>query len=254
MNSLLIFTLNIQEVGIIMKNCKRYLKVKKNNIYILLVFVFTVFFSYIIYANAYVQELMKVNEKELPQLDNMYIIKLNNLEKAVNKGEIYNERKIYPDKIMNLLLYSELANKNPYIIEKVKTDNENFAILMFENYVTGDTSNYRYNEEEGFYEYQKGKEYYSPVSLKADIILSENQMNNGWSVDYLGNYQFKEQYISKQGYKVNIIESKTTDSNEENYISEKCAVFVADGIRYTLKGRTSLENIKAIIDTMKYKK
>lgn len=237
-----------------MKNCKRYLIVKKNNIYILLVFVFTVFFSYIIYANAYVQELMKLNEKELPQLDNMYIIKLNNLEKAVNKGEIYNERKIYPDKIMNLLLYSELANKNPYIIEKVKTDNENFAILMFENYVTGDTSNYRYNEEEGFYEYQKGKEYYSPVSLKADIILSENQMNNGWSVDYLGNYQFKEQYISKQGYKVNIIESKTTDSNEENYISEKCAVFVADGIRYTLKGRTSLENIKAIIDTMKYKK
>ena len=99
-----------------MKNCKRYLIVKKNNIYILLVFVFTVFFSYIIYANAYVQELMKLNEKELPQLDNMYIIKLNNLEKAVNKGEIYNERKIYPDKIMNLLLYSELANKNPYII------------------------------------------------------------------------------------------------------------------------------------------
>ena len=237
-----------------MKNCKRYLKVKKNNIYILLVFVFTAFFSYIIYANAYVQELMKVNEKELPQLDNMYIIKLNNLEKAVNKGEIYNERKIYPDKIMNLLLYSELANKNPYIIEKVKTDNKNFAILMFENYVIGDTSNYRYNEEEGFYEYQKGKEYYSPVSLKADIILSENQMNNGWSVDYLGNYQFKEQYISKQGYKVNIIESKTTDSDKENYISEKCAVFVSDGIRYTLKGRTSLENIKAIIDTMKYKK
>ena len=237
-----------------MKNCKRYLKVKKNNIYILLVFVFTAFFSYIIYANAYVQELMKVNKKELPQLDNMYIIKLNNLEKAVNKGEIYNERKIYPDKIMNLLLYSELANKNPYIIEKVKTDNKNFAILMFENYVTGDTSNYRYNEEEGFYEYQKGKEYYSPVSLKADIILSENQMNNGWSVDYLGNYQFREQYISKQGYKVNIIESKTTDSDKENYISEKCAVFVADGIRYTLKGRTSLENIKAIIDTMKYKK
>ena len=237
-----------------MKNCKRYLKVKKNNMYILLVFVFTAFFSYIIYANAYVQELMKVNEKELPQLDNMYIIKLNNLEKAVNKGEIYNERKIYPDKIMNLLLYSELANKNPYIIEKVKTDNKNFAIFMFENYVTGDTSNYRYNEEEGFYEYQKGKEYYSPVSLKADIILSENQMNNGWSVDYLGNYQFKEQYISKQGYKVNIIESKTTDSDKENYISEKCAVFVADGIRYTLKGSTSLENIQAIIDTMKYNK
>lgn len=59
-----------------MKNCKRYLKVEKNNIYILLVFVFTAFFSYIIYANAYVQELMKVNEKELPQLDNMYIIKI----------------------------------------------------------------------------------------------------------------------------------------------------------------------------------
>lgn len=35
-------------------------------------------------------------------------------------------------------------------------------------------------------------------------------------------------------------------------VSEKIAVFVADGIHYTLKGRTSLENIKTIVDSMEY--
>ncbi len=74
-------------------------------------------------------------------------------------------------------------------------------------------------------------------------------MEYGWDIDYLGMYQFKENYISLQGYKVNLLED-TIKNKTENYISEKCAIFVADGIRYTLKGRTSFENMKYIVDTM----
>lgn len=34
-------------------------------------------------------------------------------------------------------------------------------------------------------------------------------------------------------------------------MSEKIAVFVSDGIRYTLKGRVSVDTMKIIVDTMK---
>lgn len=36
-------------------------------------------------------------------------------------------------------------------------------------------------------------------------------------------------------------------------MSEKIAVFVSDGIRYTLKGRVSVDTMKTIVDTMKNK-
>ena len=45
---------------------------------------------------------------------------------------------------------------------------------------------------------------------------------------------------------------KTEENVENNYVSEKCAIFVADGVRYTLCGRTSMETIKEIVDSMEY--
>lgn len=149
------------------------------------------------------------------------------------------------------MLNSVLSQNNPYMLGEIETDNKDFAILSFENYILGDTGNYNYLPNEDFYTYDHGKEYYSPVSLTVDIMLSEAQMKNGWDTDYLGFYEFKENYVSAQGYKVNLIEDTTGEDNVENYVSEKCAVFVADGIRYTLKGRTSYENMKNIVDTMK---
>ena len=60
-------------------------------------------------------------------------------------------------------------------------------------------------------------------------------MKNGWDTDYLGIYEFKENYVSAQGYKVNLIEDTTGEDNVENYVSEKCEVFAANGIQYTLR-------------------
>lgn len=51
---------------------------------------------------------------------------------------------------------------------------------------------------------------------------------------------------------MNLVEDMTDEGRTKNYISEKSAIFVVDGVRYTLKGRTSLENIKKIVDTMRY--
>lgn len=84
-----------------------------------------------------------------------------------------------------------------------------------------------------------------------DIIINQEQLDIGWNVDYLGYYKYVESYVSSNGYKVNIIES-TVKGDESGWISKKCAVFVADGICYTVTGRMSIEDIKYIVDTMSY--
>ncbi len=212
--------------------------------------------SCISYANYYIKDSVKVNKEELPEIDEMYNVSSDAFEMLNNEsGPVYdkNSNGGLQTKLGISLLTSELASENPYVIEKIQTDNKDYAILTFKNYILGDTSNYHYNKEEGYYDYMAGKEYYSPILLEVDIMLSEEQMRRGWDAEYLGGYQFKEQYVSKQGYKVNIIEGTQINNQMENYISEKNAIFVADGIRYTLRGRTSIENIKNIVDTMEYK-
>ena len=64
--------------------------------------------------------------------------------------------------------------------------------------------------------------------------------------EYVGeDFSFVEQYISRQGYKVNVIK---LEYDPEWYI----AIFVADGVRYELYGVRELEEIKEVVDSMSY--
>ena len=84
------------------------------------------------------------------------------------------------------------------------------------------------------------------------VILSEEQLAIGWNHDYLGAYTFAESYTSPQGYRVNLIEDTTGENAAlpDDIVSEKCAVFAADGILYTLTGRVSTETMKEIVASM----
>ena len=42
------------------------------------------------------------------------------------------------------MLNSVLSQNNPYMLGEIKTDNKDFVILSFENYIVGDTGNYNY--------------------------------------------------------------------------------------------------------------
>ena len=64
-------------------------------------------------------------------------------------------------------------------------------------------------------------------------------------------YHFVEQYESAQGYLVNLVEDTIGEEPPADYVSKKIAVFVADGIRYTLTGQVSLDTMKELVDTMK---
>lgn len=215
---------------------------------------FVLFCGTSVCAGYYIYNKMMVNDEVLPELDAMYNIKAQKLDMEPNEyGTINGEVESY-DYIQNelgiKLLNSNQSFDNPYMQVNVQTDNEHFVILSARNYILGDTDNFVLSEE-GFYQYEHGEEYYTPVSLEVDIMLSEEQEQTGWETDYLGYYKFTEQYVSEQGYKVNIIEDTIGSEIAEDFVSEKSAVFVADGIRYTIKGRTSIDNIKEIVDSMK---
>ena len=61
-----------------------------------------------------------------------------------------------------------------------------------------------------------------------------------------------ESYQSKQGYLVNILRATTIEEKDRNmgYKSKCYAIFVADGIRYTLSGSIELEKMKELVDSM----
>lgn len=208
-----------------------------------------------VFAGYYAVSCIMVNEEEISELDQMYAVDTEPVSGAVDEyGMIDKDYQNYEGikrEIGIPLLDTELSQNNPYMRGHVMSDNIDFAIITVDNYVLGDTNNYIYNSEEGRYFYNSGEEYTSSVSLSIDIMLSQEQEANGWNVDYLGMYGFVESYISDQGYKVNILEDQT-DESVRDYVSEKCAVFVKDGIRYTLKGRIPLDSMKEIINSMEY--
>lgn len=231
-----------------MKNYNGRRKSTKKLTIVLCMMVFAIVFSSTVYAVKLVNEQSKVNELELPELDSMKITKqIKNREKNIKPQSIsrMNYKQIQEELGVSLL-NSELSKDDKYMILDVETDNKDYAIIKCDNY----TSNYSYNDE-GFYSYEEGNLYKSPISIQADIILSETQLNNVWTTDYLGMYGFVEQFVSEQGYKVNLIEEKNDGNQPQNFVSKKIAVFVADGIRYTLTGRTTVDNMKQIVNSMK---
>lgn len=235
-----------------MKNYNGREKSTKKLTIVLCMVVFAIVFSSTVYAVKLVNEQSKVNELELPELDSMKITKqIKNIEKSIKSQSIsrMNYKQIQEELGVSLL-NSELSKDDKYMISDVETDNKDYVIIKCDNYIIGDTSNYSYNDE-GFYSYDEGKLYKSPISIQADIVLSETQLNNLWTTDYLGMYKFTEQFVSEQGYKVNLIEETIDGIQPQNFVSKKIAVFVADGIRYTLTGRTTVENMKQIVNSMK---
>uniref|UniRef100_UPI004055C82F hypothetical protein n=1 Tax=Agathobacter sp. TaxID=2021311 RepID=UPI004055C82F len=207
-----------------------------------------------VFAGYYFLNKVNVNDTTLPELDAMKIVEIAPITADTDEyGRVFEDFSDYAmlQRDLNVdLLDSELAVDQSYVQGNIQTDTKDYAIIKVENYIIGDTSNYEYLQDEGWYQFENGETYYSPVSLSVDLILSEAQFEQGFDTDYLGLYEYVESYTSEQGYKVNLIQD-TIEEDVEGYVSEKCAVFVADGIRYTLRGRTSLETMKEIVDSMK---
>lgn len=135
---------------------------------------------------------------------------------------------------------TELADNNDYLQGHITTDDKDYVMITMNNYIIGDTANFRYLEEEDRYEYEHGKTYYSPVSLNIDLILSDEQLKNGWDTDYLGMYESMEEYQSAQGYKVNLIQDNNGDEKlNEELCQKNCSICFRRNKIYVKRARIS---------------
>lgn len=204
-----------------------------------------------VYAGYSLLGITHVNDTELPALDPMKKVSAGKLQGSCDEsGQIFQDYSSYDEVnelLGDILLDSPLAEENPYMQVSVQTDNRDYGIVTVENYILGDTHDYQLVADFGRYNCEPGEEYDSSISLETAYMLSIEQEAAGWNTDYLGYYEYAGSYVSEEGYKVNLIRS-TTDTADPR--AEMCAVFVADGIQYTMKGRVAEDTMKEIVDSM----
>lgn len=206
-----------------------------------------------VYAGYRFLNRINVNDQTLPELDSMKVIDVPAFPGEPDECGLIDADYSSYDEVNGLLgncfLDSDLEGENPYMQVNVYTDNKDFGIISVENYLVGDTDDYQLVEDVGRYNCDPGAVYSSSVSLKVSYMLSTEQEENGWDSDYLGYYEYLDSYVSSAGYRVNLIGSTT--NTDPHFVTEKTAVFVADGVRYELQGRVSMETLKEIVDSMK---
>lgn len=204
-------------------------------------------------AGHFITNITKVNHTVLPELDSMEKVDMAIPDGIREENGLYfydfTDINSFNEETCLHLLTTDLAQNNPYMLGSLETDKTNAAIIKVENFILGDTSDFNYNAEEDFYSFTPGIEYKTPITMEAIAILSDEQLDQGLDSEYLGYYEYSESFVSSQGYKVNLIQS-TANSNASDIVSEKCAVFVANGIRYTLKGHVSTQVMKQIINSL----
>lgn len=184
-----------------------------------------------VYAGYVILNKININREMLPDLQPM---KKKETKKLIaDQDEIGDYRKEYDtydalcEELGIKLLNSDLSKNNTLMMIQRKTDNENWEEIRINPYILGDISKIEKVEGENFY---------------------------SWEKDYLETFAFVESYQSKQGYLVNILQDTTIEEKDRNmgYKSKCYAIFVADGIRYTLSGSIELEKMKELVDSMHY--
>lgn len=211
-----------------------------------------------VYAGYVIYNKINVNEETIPQLQPMEKKETGELIAIPNEiGDYTKMYSTYSELCSDLglnILRSDLAEDNQYMIISRKTDNQNWEEIRVTAYIVGDVSKIEKVDGENFYSWEAGEEYDSPIDMTIEIICSDEQLEIGWEKDYLGAFEFEETYQSGSGYTVNILRDNAVEEKDTHtgYKTKCCAIFVADGIRYTLSGQVEIEKMKEIVNSMHY--
>lgn len=167
---------------------------------------------------------LKINGKTLPELASMKIVEVHPMSEDYRVDDTYEKEYdsfegLQKDLGVRLLCSDRIEEDATVRITRT-TDNENWTKIKIVS---------------------------SPIDLSIDMILSPEQLRIGWDKEYLGPYEFVESYQTKAGYKANIL--KSGYANERPMYQ---AVFVADGIRYTIRGNVDIEIMKGILNNFQY--
>ena len=197
------------------------------------------FCGYIVIAGDSDAQKVTIEESEI---DNMYVIKVKQIhaEKDENgfieyKWESYNAMQ---EGLGISLLRSDDEFSGEIMEINDKTDNEDYHMIYIDNFA-----------------YVENGKNSTLLDLEISIRCSTAQSSKGLITEYLGNYQRRGEYVSKQGYQVifvgnQIFPWQTLDDDTVN--GELISIFVADGILYQFSGKVSINQMKEIIDLLHY--
>lgn len=194
---------------------------------------------------------VQINGETLPELESMQKIEVNPMsEEYKEKSSYEKDYDSYEALQKDLgvrLLHTNLADNNSSMIITRKSDNVHWTQIKIIAYIVGDVAGMKQIEGRNQYTWTPGENYFSPIDLSIDIISSQEQLEIGWNKEYLGAYDFVESYQTQQGYKVNILSSGKSHTKPMYQ-----AVFVADGARYTVRGKVDIELLKEILNSFYY--
>lgn len=91
---------------------------------------------------------ISVNDEVLTELDEMHVIDIKKMEQPKDEfGTIEQDFKDYEaiqEELGIDLLDTELADNNDYLQGHITTDDKDYAMITMNNYIIGDTANFRY--------------------------------------------------------------------------------------------------------------
>lgn len=217
---------------------------------------------------------MALNNEEIPKLDSMFAVEVNQVDGQPNEDgylkKEYSSLEMLQGDLGITLLTSPLAAGNPYVKVWYERLGDTCHIVHLDDYIMGDLENIRPLTQEEWdvldvplegndesYIWIKGSKYKSPVDMKVQIFSDPEQQD--FDMEYLGYYEYVKTITSKQGYKVNILRSSIewSDLSDEErkqmeawYVPKVEAAFVANGMYYTLSGMVAPETMEEIINSL----
>ena len=147
-------------------------------------------------------------------------------------------------------LWAEGARENPYTRVSYQNFGGEYQIVKAKAYLVGDLRDLVWQDEYDYYSWTAGTVYQTPVDLTLEWVSDEAQQP--FDTDYLGYYAYADTFTSAGGHTVNLLVDTAPSTAGSGLKPECAAVFVADGVRYTLSGHVTQQTMRAIVDSMSY--
>lgn len=194
---------------------------------------------------------MNVNGRELPPLEPMTMVETADTGGPADGTEQQAEGLDALSRALGVpLLWAEGARENPYTRVSYQNFGGEYQIVKAKAYLVGDLRDLVWQDEYDYYSWTAGTVYQTPVDLTLEWVSDEAQQP--FDTDYLGYYAYADTFTSAGGHTVNLLVDTAPGTAGSGLKPECAAVFVADGVRYTLSGHVTQQTMRAIVDSMSY--
>ena len=194
---------------------------------------------------------MNVNGRELPPLEPMTMVETADTGGPADGTEQQAEGLDALSRALGVpFLWAEGARENPYTRVSYQNFGGEYQIVKAKAYLVGDLRDLVWQDEYDYYSWTAGTVYQTPVDLTLEWVSDEAQQP--FDTDYLGYYAYADTFTSAGGHTVNLLVDTAPGTAGSGLKPECAAVFVADGVRYTLSGHVTQQTMRAIVDSMSY--